>query len=75
MPDTTIGRADDCTLVIEDQYASQVHTRVFASDGSWCVEDLGSTNGTYVNRRKVTGPTVVHRGDRIQLGNVVVEVR
>jgi pSer/pThr/pTyr-binding forkhead associated (FHA) protein len=39
------------------------------------VEDLGSTNGTYLNRKKVTGPTVMHRGDQVQVGNVVLEVR
>lgn len=71
----TIGRAPGCTVVIEDQFVSSVHTRVFQREDKWMVEDLGSTNGTYLNRRKVTGPAIVHKGDRIQVGNVVLEAR
>jgi len=71
----TIGRAPGCTVVVEDQFISSVHTRVFQREDTWMVEDLGSTNGTYLNRRKVTGPTVIHKGDRVQVGNVVMEVR
>src|SRR5215472_3717606 len=50
----TIGRADDATLVLTDDYASTRHARLFPQDGQWLVEDLGSTNGTYLNRQKVT---------------------
>ena len=71
----TIGRAPGCTIVIEDGYVSSLHTRVFGRDGSWLVEDLGSTNGTYLNQRKVTGPSVLRVGDRITVGNVELEVR
>ena len=71
----TIGRGSGCTIVIEDHFISSVHTRVFQRDESWLVEDLGSTNGTYLNRRKVTGATVIHRGDQIQVGNAIMEVR
>lgn len=72
-PEMTIGRSSGCTIVIDDHYVSSAHSRVFHRDGSWMVEDLGSTNGTYVNKRKVTGPTVVHRGDQLQVGNMVME--
>ena len=65
-------------LVIEaatgDDYASQLHARVFARDGQLFVEDLGSTNGTYLNRQKVHGPQVMRRGDRLQVGNTVLEL-
>jgi hypothetical protein len=71
----TLGRAAGCTIVIDDHFVSSVHTRVFQRDDTWMIEDLGSTNGTYLNRRKVTGPTVMHRGDQVQVGNVVLEVR
>ncbi|MDQ2649000.1 MAG: FHA domain-containing protein [Actinomycetota bacterium] len=70
----TVGRAAGCQVTIEDTYASQLHARVFQRDGTIYVEDLGSTNGTYLNRRKVTGPMVVQRGDKLQIGNTVLEL-
>ena len=73
-PEMSIGRAAGCTIVIDDHYVSSVHTRVFRRDDQWMVEDLGSTNGTYLNRKKVTSPTVIHRGDQIQVGNVLLEL-
>jgi pSer/pThr/pTyr-binding forkhead associated (FHA) protein len=71
----TIGRGSGCTIVIEDHFISSVHTRVFQREDNWLVEDLGSTNGTYLNRKKVTAPTVIHRADQIQVGNAILEVR
>ena len=53
---------------------SQLHARVFRRDNQFYVEDLGSTNGTYLNRKKVTGPVAVRRGDRLQVGKTVLEV-
>jgi pSer/pThr/pTyr-binding forkhead associated (FHA) protein len=70
----TLGRAAGCHVPIDDSYASQVHARVFQRDGSWYVEDLGSTNGTYLNRRRVAGPMVIKRRDRLQIGNTVLEM-
>lgn len=70
----TLGRAAGCQVTIDDTYASQLHARVFQRDGQVYVEDLGSTNGTYLNRRKVTGPMVVQRGDKLQIGNTVLEL-
>lgn len=70
----TLGRAAGCHVPIEDSYASQVHARVFQRDGTWYVEDLGSTNGTYLNRRRVAGPMVIKRRDRLQIGNTVLEM-
>jgi hypothetical protein len=71
----TVGRAAGCQVTVDDTYVSQLHARVFTREGQLFVEDLGSTNGTYLNRAKVAGPMVMHRGDRLQVGNVVLEVR
>jgi pSer/pThr/pTyr-binding forkhead associated (FHA) protein len=70
----TLGRAAGCQVTIEDTYASQLHARVFQREGQVYVEDLGSTNGTYLNRHKVTGPMVIQRGDKLQIGNTVLEL-
>jgi pSer/pThr/pTyr-binding forkhead associated (FHA) protein len=70
----TLGRAAGCQVPLDDAYASQVHARVFERDGHWYVEDLGSTNGTYLNRRRVAGPMVIKRHDRLQIGNTVLEL-
>jgi len=70
----TVGRAAGCQITLDDTYASQIHARVFQRDGQLLVEDLGSTNGTYLNRHKVAGPMVVHRGDQVQIGNTVMEL-
>ncbi len=71
----TIGRADDATLVLADDYASTRHARLFPQDGQWLVEDLGSTNGTYLDRQKVTQPTPVPVGVPIRIGKTVLELR
>jgi hypothetical protein len=71
----TLGRAAGCQVPLDDAYASQVHARVFQRDGNWFVEDLGSTNGTYLNRRRVAGPMVIKRRDRLQIGNTVLELQ
>jgi len=71
----TIGRADDATLVLSDDYASTRHARLFPQDGQWLVKDLGSTNGTYLDRQKVTQPTPVPIGVPIRIGKTVLELR
>jgi pSer/pThr/pTyr-binding forkhead associated (FHA) protein len=71
----TVGRADDATLVLSDDYASTRHARLFPQDGQWLVEDLGSTNGTYLDRQKVTRPTPVPIGVPIRIGKTVLELR
>ncbi|WP_433248463.1 FHA domain-containing protein FhaB/FipA [Streptosporangium sp. CA-135522] len=71
----TIGRASDATLVVTDDYASSLHARLFSQDGQWIVEDLGSTNGTYLDRSKVTRPTPVPLGVPIRIGKTVIELR
>ena len=70
-----IGRADACQIQVADNYLSSFHARIFNRDGAWYVEDLGSTNGTYLNQRKVTSPSELHAGDRIKLGKTTLELR
>jgi hypothetical protein len=71
----TMGRANDATLVLNDDYASTYHARIFPQDGQWLVEDLGSTNGTYLDRQKVARPTPVPVGVPIRIGKTVLELR
>lgn len=70
-----IGRADDSTLVLDDDYASTRHARISLQGDEWYVEDLGSTNGTYLDRAKVTGPTRVPLGTPVRIGKTVIELR
>jgi pSer/pThr/pTyr-binding forkhead associated (FHA) protein len=70
----TVGRAPGCQITLDDTYASQLHARIFRRDGQLFVEDLGSTNGTYLNRRKVTAPLPLRKGDRLQVGKTVMEL-
>jgi len=70
-----IGRADKCHIVLDDTYVSQMHARIYPRDGTVMLEDLGSTNGTYLNRRRITGTTELHRGDQVKIGKTVLELR
>ena len=70
-----IGRAEACQLRLSDTYVSSFHARIFDRDGSWFVEDLGSTNGTYLNQRRITSPTELQAGDRVKVGKTVLELR
>ncbi|MCU1591033.1 MAG: domain containing protein-like protein [Frankiales bacterium] len=71
----TLGRADDSTLVLTDDYASSRHARLVPGEDAWLVEDLGSTNGTYLGPNKVTRPTPVPLGQPIRIGKTVLELR
>jgi FHA domain len=70
-----IGRADDSTLVLTDDYASTRHARISQQEGVWFVEDLGSTNGTYLGQHKLGGPTPLEVGVPIRIGQTVMELR
>jgi pSer/pThr/pTyr-binding forkhead associated (FHA) protein len=72
---TTIGRGAECELHIEDTYASQQHARIFGKNGAWYVEDLGSTNGTFVNEQRLVAPALLQPGDRVRIGTTVLELR
>ena len=71
----TLGRADDSTLVLTDDYASSRHARLVPGGDAWLIEDLGSTNGTYLGSSKVTRPTPVPLGQPIRIGKTVLELR
>lgn len=70
-----IGRGTACEIRPEDTYLSQVHARLSSRPNGWVVEDMGSTNGTFLNGRKVTVPTEVAAGDRVQVGKTILEFR
>ncbi|MGK4582144.1 FHA domain-containing protein FhaB/FipA [Kitasatospora sp. HPMI-4] len=72
----TLGRAHDSTIVLDDDYASSRHARIYPDQtGQWTVEDLGSTNGTYLDRQRLTTPTPLQPGMPIRIGRTVIELR
>jgi pSer/pThr/pTyr-binding forkhead associated (FHA) protein len=74
----TLGRAHDSTIVLDDDYASGHHARIYpdqSDHGQWIVEDLGSTNGTYLDRMRLTTPTPIQPGTPIRIGKTVIELR
>ena len=70
-----IGRADDSTLVLTDDFASSRHARLTNRSGQWYVEDLGSTNGTYLDQQRVQGPLLISPGQPIRIGQTALELR
>ncbi|GCE75265.1 FHA domain-containing protein FhaB/FipA [Cellulomonas biazotea] len=70
-----IGRAPSCTLVLDDDYSSSRHARVFPQDGQWFVEDLGSTNGTFLADQRVDGPIPLPTGTPVRVGQSVLELQ
>jgi len=69
---TTVGRSNDNALIIDDAYTSSSHAEIVREGDDWLVRDLGSTNGTFVNGRRIHGQTWIRPGDEIGFGNVVV---
>lgn len=70
-----MGRSDETDFVIDDPYASEFHLRLVSQENGMMLHDLGSTNGTYVNGRRVSAPSELKRGDTIQVGKTVMEIR
>ncbi|MBE1514941.1 FHA domain-containing protein FhaB/FipA [Nesterenkonia halotolerans] len=70
-----MGRAQECTLVLDDDYASGKHARLFPQGSRWFLEDLGSTNGTWLGDEQLTRASTVEPGDRIRIGKTVLELR
>ena len=64
----TLGRGDSAEIRLEDAYASSAHARITRQGTVMVLEDLGSTNGTYLNEELLTGPAPLHPGDRIRIG-------
>jgi hypothetical protein len=74
--DVTIGRGGGCTIALtSDSFVSQVHARAFERDGTLWVEDAGSTNGTLVNSKRIDQPVKLSKGDRVQVGETVLEAQ
>ncbi len=71
----TLGRAPDSTLVIDDDYASSRHARLYPGDDGWIVEDLGSTNGTWIDRTRITSPTVLPPGVPLRIGRTTLQLK
>jgi len=70
-----IGRAEACHVRLDDRYSSQFHARLYPKNGTWFLEDLGSTNGTYLNRQRVQGTHEIHAGDQIRIGRTTLELK
>jgi pSer/pThr/pTyr-binding forkhead associated (FHA) protein len=70
-----LGRAPSCTLVLDDDYSSSRHARIYPQGGQWFVEDLGSTNGTFVADQRVEGPTPLPTGTPVRVGQSVLELQ
>jgi hypothetical protein len=64
-----LGRGDQAEIRLEDPFASSRHARLLRQGGIVVLEDLGSTNGTYLNEELVSGPQPLHRGDRVRIGD------
>ncbi|MEW6473966.1 MAG: FHA domain-containing protein [Actinomycetota bacterium] len=73
--EVTIGRAPGCSVPLaDDTYVSQLHARIYIRDGKPFVEDLGSTNGTFLNRDRLSRTMPLRRGDKLQIGHTVLEI-
>jgi pSer/pThr/pTyr-binding forkhead associated (FHA) protein len=70
-----IGRGSDAAIKLDDDYVSTRHARVAASGDEWFIEDLGSTNGTYVGTVRITQPTTIGLGIQVRIGKTILELR
>ena len=73
--DVTLGRAPDSTIVLDDDYASNQHAKLALVNGTWVVTDLGSTNGTWIDRQRIVAPTQLQVGHQLKVGRTVLELR
>ena len=70
-----IGRGNDAAIRLDDDYASTRHARIASSGDQWYVEDLGSTNGTYVGSSRISQPTTIQLGSQVRIGKTILELR
>ena len=70
-----LGRSPEADALLDDPYASMFHLRLTMDGDTMTLSDLGTTNGTYVNGRRVTGPVVLNAGDSVQVGKTIMEVK
>lgn len=73
--ESTVGRTPGCQVHLDETTVSQLHARLFVRDGRLFVEDMGSTNGTFVNRAQIKAASPLRRGDRVSFGQAHLEVR
>ncbi len=73
-PEVTLGRSPRCIVHLDDRFASGVHARIFERNGELWLEDLGSTNGTWLNEERLVAPSRLQRGDRIKVGSTEFEI-
>ena len=70
-----IGRGPDAAIRLDDDYVSTRHARIASADDQWFVEDLGSTNGTYIGSARITQPTTLSLGTQVRIGKTILELR
>ena len=70
-----IGRGNDAAIRLDDDYVSTRHARIAASGDQWFVEDLGSTNGTYIGSVRITQPTTIALGTQVRIGKTILELQ
>jgi hypothetical protein len=70
-----IGRGSDAAIRLDDDYVSTRHARIAASGDQWFVEDLGSTNGTYIGSVRITQPTTITLGTQVRIGKTILELK
>ena len=70
-----IGRGNDASIRLDDDYVSTRHARIAATGDQWFVEDLGSTNGTYIGNVRITQPTTITLGTQVRIGKTILELR
>jgi pSer/pThr/pTyr-binding forkhead associated (FHA) protein len=70
-----IGRGSDAAIRLDDDYVSTRHARIAASGDQWFIEDLGSTNGTYLGSQRLTQPATLQLGSQVRIGKTTLELR
>ncbi len=70
-----IGRGNDAQIRLDDDYVSTRHARIASTGDTWYVEDLGSTNGTYIGNHRITQPTTLQAGAQVRVGKTILELK
>ena len=70
-----VGRGTDAAIRLDDDYVSTRHARIARSGDQWFIEDLGSTNGTYIGSHRLTQPTILQLGSTVRIGKTTLELR
>src|SRR5690606_36655970 len=70
-----IGRGSDAAIRLDDDYVSTRHARIAASGDTWFIEDLGSTNGTFLGTQRINQPVTLNLGSQVRIGKTILELR